>query len=679
MSENDAIYQHINHLSPQERHLLLTALSSSNYEKQDSTGTDQDVQGSALMQNSSENFTSRGNDHSTTTYLDPHLDSTGFDSMLFPNGEDSYDETFLGDLTHADFGANRSQNGGTYPEDVTHPDTGGTVDEDVAQQASASDSPSDEQEGSEKRKLANDAKETDGKKRRGDGTPKKPGRKPLTTEPTSKRKAQNRAAQRAFRERKEKHLKDLESKVESLEKISKDSKNENSILRAQVARLQAELNEYRRRLSWVNNDMVGRTSYNTNGSISSSFNPDSTTTDLYFGTTSVPHSDFSSLTAGISNQHAILDHDTASTALSQTDGKEMELRSSNNPGTTPSLSYSTRNGILSYTTPHRYTSENGIGNTMNGSPTSAGVKPQNIQKQSLTSSATGKMAGSQSKSTSPSSCYELVHSTSSTSSPESISSAILDSPSFIQVRHGEDKTRFDESNTPHSSNQQDRSTPNGEHASTTIHHKPLCKSMLDETLISAGADIDFEQFADQMPSTPDFDWLVQQNHGVFDPTLFGDYRDPQDAYLSHDLDSFINETPFTITGSDKIQDNQPTSKDTQFIATVNGEDDADVGCGTRATSTYQKNVQDLLDKVNEIKRLGQWNEMSAKCKEMLEKKESLMTLPDVWMRITQAEKFQKGDIDVDSLCTQFKTKACCSEKGVLVKRDEFEEIMSSYE
>jgi AP-1-like transcription factor len=64
-----------------------------------------------------------------------------------------------------------------------------------------------------------------------------------------KRKAQNRAAQRAFRERKEKHLKDLETRVVELEKASESVNNENGLLRAQVERLQTELREYRRRLA----------------------------------------------------------------------------------------------------------------------------------------------------------------------------------------------------------------------------------------------------------------------------------------------------------------------------------------------------------------------------------------------------------------------------------------------
>lgn len=64
-----------------------------------------------------------------------------------------------------------------------------------------------------------------------------------------KRKAQNRAAQRAFRERKEKHLKDLETKVAELEQSSENANQKNSELEATVERLQMELKEYRKRLS----------------------------------------------------------------------------------------------------------------------------------------------------------------------------------------------------------------------------------------------------------------------------------------------------------------------------------------------------------------------------------------------------------------------------------------------
>ncbi|KAL4254494.1 bZIP YAP Transcription Factor [Abortiporus biennis] len=55
-----------------------------------------------------------------------------------------------------------------------------------------------------------------------------------------KRKEQNRAAQRAFRERKEKHVKDLEDKVAALEAKNAAAESENDNLRDLLQRLQSE-------------------------------------------------------------------------------------------------------------------------------------------------------------------------------------------------------------------------------------------------------------------------------------------------------------------------------------------------------------------------------------------------------------------------------------------------------
>ncbi|KIO07348.1 hypothetical protein M404DRAFT_43642, partial [Pisolithus tinctorius Marx 270] len=55
-----------------------------------------------------------------------------------------------------------------------------------------------------------------------------------------KRKEQNRAAQRAFRERKEKHVKDLEDQVAALEAKNEEAQTENNNLRDLLSRLQQE-------------------------------------------------------------------------------------------------------------------------------------------------------------------------------------------------------------------------------------------------------------------------------------------------------------------------------------------------------------------------------------------------------------------------------------------------------
>ncbi|PHH81454.1 hypothetical protein CDD82_734 [Ophiocordyceps australis] len=119
----------------------------------------------------------------------------------------------------------------------------------------SSESNSTENDANEKRSHPDDDDDdnspgNDSKRREGgEKVPKKPGRKPLTSEPTSKRKAQNRAAQRAFRERKEKHLKDLETKVHELEKESREANHENSKLRSQLDRITHELDQYKQRLA----------------------------------------------------------------------------------------------------------------------------------------------------------------------------------------------------------------------------------------------------------------------------------------------------------------------------------------------------------------------------------------------------------------------------------------------
>lgn len=78
----------------------------------------------------------------------------------------------------------------------------------------------------------------------------KPGRKPIESEPKSKRTAQNRAAQRAYRERKERKMKDLEDKVADLEDTNIKVSTESDLLKAQIDLLKRELSRYRGHLDF---------------------------------------------------------------------------------------------------------------------------------------------------------------------------------------------------------------------------------------------------------------------------------------------------------------------------------------------------------------------------------------------------------------------------------------------
>lgn len=73
----------------------------------------------------------------------------------------------------------------------------------------------------------------------------KPGRKPATDTPPTKRKAQNRAAQRAFRERRAAKVGELE---EHIRKIEDEDEIEQTELRSQIERLEAEVEHYREEL-----------------------------------------------------------------------------------------------------------------------------------------------------------------------------------------------------------------------------------------------------------------------------------------------------------------------------------------------------------------------------------------------------------------------------------------------
>jgi len=92
-----------------------------------------------------------------------------------------------------------------------------------------------------------------------------------------KRKEQNRAAQRAFRERKEKHVKDLEDKVASLEARNLRTESENENLRDLLSRLQEENVQLKQQSSFtfsVQKDQAGHFSSGSNvGSSTTSKSP----------------------------------------------------------------------------------------------------------------------------------------------------------------------------------------------------------------------------------------------------------------------------------------------------------------------------------------------------------------------------------------------------------------------
>lgn len=237
-------------LTPQQQSLLFAALNSN---KQSETGVSNPPTASPAVFSNSGLSNGQVNGFSDSPFLD-NIDNLDYNDF----GDSSFDFSF----------ANGDQ---SLVSDVADGVKSESPDNEAHEKRSHPDDEDDE-----------DALAENGSKRREstDKVPKKPGRKPLTSEPTSKRKAQNRAAQRAFRERKEQHLKDLETKVEELQKASEEANNENSSLRAKVNQMTSELNQYKKKVSLMTQSSPQSNRFSTYGN--NAVNPVSGLNDVDF-------------------------------------------------------------------------------------------------------------------------------------------------------------------------------------------------------------------------------------------------------------------------------------------------------------------------------------------------------------------------------------------------------------
>ncbi|KAI8965179.1 PAP1-domain-containing protein [Daldinia sp. FL1419] len=343
-----------------------------------------------------------------------------------------------------------------------------------------------------------DMEEGGGKRRESEGKiPKKPGRKPLTNEPSSKRKAQNRAAQRAFRERKEKHLKDLETKVEELEKAEAATNNENSQLRAQIEKLTMELNEYKKKLMLLN----------TSSSVS---NPKRTSV---FGQ------------AAIQNLNDV-NFQFEFPKFGVLPGPQNPPKAANN-----SLYYSSSSG----------NSPNSQTNSPGKSKDRATPNPTKSRENSDASSKDGssKSSGSPYDSTFGASASR----TSLDSSHYSVNGANTGSPCSSTAN-----SNMGPSSSCGTSPEPCTQSPLGfkpVDTLTTIGEEQPSLTSDSMSHFNNLSNMDFSNL----------DWLSQQNGGQFDPQLFGDYREPQDNILSSATfdDSFFNDafdvdftTPYNV-------------------------------------------------------------------------------------------------------------------------------------
>ncbi|KAL6714326.1 DNA-binding transcription factor yap1 [Lecanora helva] len=497
----------------------------------------------------------------------------------------------------------------------------------------------DDSENHDKRKASNDEEgdgEASSKRREGDDkstkkSAQKPGRKPLTAEPTTKRKAQNRAAQRAFRERKERHLKDLETKVEDLEKASENANHENGRLRATVEKLSTELKEYRKRLS-LNVSGAGHSppqsatqsrSYSNNGNdFSFAFPKFGDLPGSYLNngslvrTTSPPQSgqrSVSSPSPSIANE--LRKSSTNSTkAVSPTTVNGATTSSANSipqQAFANDFSNSVKDDLSGLFSPSilEFASRNSPTDYMTYPGSNSSSTTATAQKGSFSS------ANSQSQMNS----VRHVSSTSLTGSPESSMSHALDSSNGT---------------TPESSADSPDNRKGSDSILNTINEESQAQN-----INGGGPDLVTSPAA----NVNGFDWMAQQNGGQFDPVLFGDYRDPQDNILNTFGDYFNDAFPlndFANPYNTVDLTSQPTKKD------------------------FMKDI--------EVQRDGS----PIKLPQQTEDKKQFVGCDALQDRVRAYEKANPGETDMDDLCSQLKSKAKCSQsKGAVIEQKDVDDIL----
>ncbi|KAI0887830.1 PAP1-domain-containing protein [Annulohypoxylon maeteangense] len=497
-------------LTPQQQNLLFRALTSNQQGGNSSSSNsamalspDSLSKSPAQVQKTEPNLaspTGTSNGLQESPYLDYDYDLGPDTSFDFDFGQDGQAK-MIGDLP------------GTSPTDDSKASS--PEEESPDKRGHPDDEDEDEDEGGGKRR------ESEGK------VPKKPGRKPLMNEPSSKRKAQNRAAQRAFRERKEKHLKDLETKVEELEKVSTETNNENSQLRAQIDKLTMELNEYKKKLTLLNSPrpVTGSSNPSRNAVFGNAAIQNLNDVNFQFefpkfGVLPGPQSSYANPIPRTSLYHTSSSGNSPNSQNSPTDKSKDQATPNSTKSRENSDSQSKDASSKSSGSPYDSTfgasvsrtsldsSHNSVNGANTGSPCS--------------STANSNMGPSSSCGTSPEPC---------TQSPMGFK------PVDTLTTIGEEQPSLTTDSMNHFNNL---------------------------------SNVDFSSI----------DWMSQQNGGQFDPQLFGDYREPQDNILSSATfdDSFFNDafdvdftTPYNVAPSP----NAPNAPKKNLIAEIDARKESD--------------------------------------------------------------------------------------------------------
>ena len=487
----------------------------------------------------------------------------------------------------------------------------------------------------------------------------------------------------------------METKVETLEKASDSTNHENGLLKAQVERLQVELKEYRKRLSWVSQNPLNR---NTSAGSRPAAPQNGTGNDFSFefpkfGDLPATHifNNGSGPKAAETNpaRSSTLPSKPIWTSKPSTQiingSSQGRSFSSSSPRAQPPTYGSTGNSPVNHNLSASPVSQlyapsqkNGSIDSLSGlfSPSileasrntqfdyfpQTNGQPLNSQAYRSGTNHTGaptlQNGTSVSNTDSPSSSSDSHQATSSMgTSPE----PSLSSPG------NKFSTSFDLNTISEEQNQL---------PSTFASKKTLCDELAKACgnisnpvpAMYTGANTAPDSSINHSSYDPsNFNWLAQQNGGGFDPVLFGDYRESQNSVVSQDFGSFFNDAfPLPDLGSPLHNFNE-------------------------VAASPAPQAQPKPDLMKQIDAAQQGESVEEVVRD--EDKGKLMTCNKIWYvygwslivtdanmvkrdRLQSMEKFRNGEIDVDNLCAELRSKARCSEGGAVVAEKEVDRILS---
>jgi len=349
-------------------------------------------------------------------------------------------------------------------------------------------------------------------------------------------------------------LKDLETKVDDLEKASEATNHENGRLRAQVEKLNMEMKEYRKRLA-LNSTGAGPSPPLTASPTKNLFN---NTADFQFA-----FPKFGDLPGASFMTNGSFKKTTPPPAGGQTSTSNSTI-----PGVVRHSSSGSTSGLSPQNPSNPFTSP--ISDTM-AKQSSASGSNQNSSKNSF-DEFNGLFSPSilETASRSSSLDYFPINGTSTTAKQGSMSSnngqgqipkahrasstSMTASPASSMSQIGLDSSC---GTTPEASADSPDNRKPGEGTLNTINEEGALQNitggkksfslwLLAQRACSIARSANLATASSNFAKSPTndingIDWMAQQNGGQFDPVLFGDYRDPQDNILNNSFGDFFND------------------------------------------------------------------------------------------------------------------------------------------